>query len=211
MAEAGNRHDAGDDGHLNSSDLALVSISVKIFVVVEELSDDDVGSGIYFSLEVFNIGFGADRFGVFFGVASDSDSQRGKFGVQEVDKFVGVCEPAFGGLEGVVTVGDVSSNSDDIGDAHSSGFLDVSGDLFGGGLYAGQVGGDRDVGKGEDLGDGSKSAIPCAASGTVGAGNEVGVVREETLDVFVEAEEPLVRLGGEKFVGKHEFVFAVNV
>ena len=73
---AGNRHDAGHDGNLDTRLLAaLHEIEVGVGVV-EELRQRAVGARLHLAAEVFEIGVGADRLRVNFGVRGHFDLER---------------------------------------------------------------------------------------------------------------------------------------
>lgn len=76
-------HDAGDDGDLDSGQIATVAEVVEVAVVEEHLGDDEVGAGVGFGFEVVHLGHAVWCAGVSFWESGDADAEAAGVGVPE--------------------------------------------------------------------------------------------------------------------------------
>ena len=142
MLVIGYGQDAGDDGNGNSAGFALVAKTQEVFVVVEKLRDDDIGSAVHFSLEIFEIAFGARGFRVGVAVATDNYTEMGKLGADKLDEFVAVGKASGSGFEGPIAVGSISRDCHDVADPLFRCLLEVGAELVYPRTDTGGVGGE---------------------------------------------------------------------
>ena len=97
--EIGGDHQSGDDGAVDACVLALLSKSEVVLIVIKELGGDEGGSGVDFCFEMCDVAFEIGGFGVFFGIAADTDFKFGAVFLNEGDELAGVVEAVGVGLE----------------------------------------------------------------------------------------------------------------
>ena len=97
--EIGGDHQSGDDGAVDACVLALLSKSEVVLIVIKELGGDEGGSGVDFCFEMCDVAFEIRGFGVFFGIAADTDFKLGAVFLNEGDELAGVVEAVGVGLE----------------------------------------------------------------------------------------------------------------
>ena len=99
------RHDAGDDRHLDAGQVAALAEVVEVAIVEEELRADVVGAGVHLSLQVVHLLEPVRRGRVPLGEAGDADAEAARVGdaftaLDERDQVARVAE----GVRGAVVV-----------------------------------------------------------------------------------------------------------
>src|SRR5690606_22445419 len=117
--------DAGDEGDGDAELLGEVVVELEVvFVVEEELGEDEIGAGIDLGAEVEPIGVFAGGAGdVALGESGGANGESAE-GANEGDEFCGILEAALGGDPGACAAGGISAEGEDVLDATGAGFLD---------------------------------------------------------------------------------------
>lgn len=115
--EVAGDHQSGDDGAVNACVSALLDKSEVVLILIKELGGDEGGSGIDFLFEVYDVASEVGGFGVFFGIAADSNFKFRALGLNEGYEFAGVVEAVGVGLKAGVALGWVASECHNGADA----------------------------------------------------------------------------------------------
>jgi len=142
LCAVGHREQAWDERGLDAECFAAIAEGEEVGVVVEELGDDGIGTGVDFALEIFEIGLGAGGLLMGFGVASNGDAHFWKFVADEFDQLIGVGETAGGGFKLFSALRRIAAKGHYVVDAQLPGLGQIVAELVGGAADACEVGGD---------------------------------------------------------------------
>ena len=106
-------HQSGDDGAVDACVSALLDKSEVVLILIKELGGDEGGSGIDFLFQVCDVGFEVGGFGVFLGIATDSDFEVWALCLNELNEFIGVVKSFWVWVEVLISFGWVSTQCHD--------------------------------------------------------------------------------------------------
>src|SRR5688572_18916503 len=75
LPDVENRHDAGDDRHLDADVARGLAEAVEVGVVEEQLGDDEATAGVHLALEVLQVARAVEALGMAFGITGDADAE----------------------------------------------------------------------------------------------------------------------------------------
>jgi len=220
LAEAGDAADLGvvGDGHhprhdrcSDSEGGAAVTEAEKIRIVVEQLRDDDVSAGVALSLEILEVGLGADRFLVRLRVAGHENVEFGKLAPDQRREFGRIAQAAGSLLKGRFALGRVAAEGDDRRHADTECLAEISAELVHRAAHAGEVAGDGKILPGEDALEHVERGAAGGAAGSVGAGDERRVELQEFIHGPPHHRLRLGRLGRKELERQPEPAACVGV
>ena len=111
--EVAGDHQSRDDGAVDACVLALLDKSEVVLILIKELGGDEGGSGIDFLFQVCDVGFEVGGFGVFLGIATDSDFEVWALCLDELNEFIGVVKSFWVWVEVLISFRWVSTQCHD--------------------------------------------------------------------------------------------------
>ncbi|KAG7666547.1 hypothetical protein KSW81_002826 [Nannochloris sp. 'desiccata'] len=196
--KVGDGQDAGHDRLGDSRRRRAVAEAEEAFRREEELGDRPVRAGIELALEVVDLGLRAFGFRMALGIGRDRNLERVQ-GLEARDQ-IGGAGIAFGvRREGGTRRARITSQRDDMADAHAP-------EAFGGGVglglacaHAGEVRGHRHIALAHHAGNRGKAALARGAAGAVGDADEARSEAGQRLQCFEQLVLGNARSRGEEF------------
>ncbi len=102
---------------MDTGRLIALAETQEIVIVVKQLRDHHIGARFDLPLQILQVGFRIGCFLVRFRIASDRYAILRELVANQRDQFIGILEPVFGCLKGILSARRVAAEGDDIIDA----------------------------------------------------------------------------------------------
>ena len=181
LCEIRDRQEARDDRHGDPGRAGPVQKPEIVVNIEEKLGDGAAGPTIDFALEIVEIGLGAGRRGVGFGIGGNGNLEIAHR-TQPRHQVRGIGETLGIGHVGALALRRIAAQGDDMTDSGVPVFAGNLQNLIPRGADAGEMGGGGEICLLEDAHHGGMGAFARAATRAIGHGDKAGLQRRQAAD-----------------------------